>query len=94
MRKFNITGLCVPKKHYMIDISNKLEKIIEMIESDEYFTINRARQYGKTTTFSKLFTALKEKYVVIKISFEGLGDQPAGRHQRRSAGLRQRRGRA
>ena len=28
-RKFNITGLCVPRKHYMVDISTKLDHIIE-----------------------------------------------------------------
>jgi hypothetical protein len=52
VKKFNVTGTCIPEKHYMVDISEKLDKIISMIESDEYFTINRSRQYGKTTTLA------------------------------------------
>lgn len=58
----------------MVNIDKKLEKIIKMIENGEYFTINRARQYGKTTTFSQIYNNLKNKYLVLKISFEGLGD--------------------
>jgi hypothetical protein len=76
MRDFNITGLCVPKMHYMVDISAKLEEIIRMIDKGLYFTINRARQYGKTTTFSLLRDRLKDKYLVADLSFEGVGDSP------------------
>jgi len=74
MRKFNVTGLCVPDKHYMADISNKINKIANMVDEGLYFTINRPRQYGKTTTMLMLSKALSEKYVVIKTSFEGVGD--------------------
>ena len=75
MLKFNVTGLCVPDKHYMVDISEKLVKIKEMIDEGDYFTINRARQYGKTTTLSLLEKVLKDEYIVVSISFEGLGDE-------------------
>ena len=37
VRRFNVAGVCVPDKHYMADIRDKLEKIIAMIEDDEYF---------------------------------------------------------
>ncbi|MGM9978120.1 MAG: GxxExxY protein [Clostridium sp.] len=74
MKRFNTTGLCNPKKHYMVDISDKLEKIKLLIENEEYFVINRPRQYGKTTTLIALENSLKEKYLVISISFEGIGD--------------------
>ena len=73
-RRFNITGTCIPEKHYMADISEKIRKIIRLIEQDSYFTINRARQYGKTTTLVTLWKQLKEQYIVISISFEGLGN--------------------
>ena len=74
-RKFNITELCVPCKHYMVDISTKLDQIIEQyIKNEEYFTINRARQYGKTTLLELLYQRLKEDYIVIDISFEGKED--------------------
>lgn len=43
-KKFNITGICIPQKHYMADLDPKLEQIItQYIENEEYFTINRAR---------------------------------------------------
>jgi hypothetical protein len=58
----------------MVDISSKLDEITAMIENDEYFTINRSRQYGKTTTLAALYRRLKEKYVVIRMSFEGLSE--------------------
>ena len=74
MRKFNVTGLCVPEKHFMVDISGKLAKIMEMIDNGDYFTINRARQYGKTTTLLMLARALPPEYTCISLSFEGVGD--------------------
>ena len=73
MKRFNVTGTCIPQKHYMVDTSAKMNEIVGMIERDCYFTINRARQYGKTTSLMLLWRALKEKYIVISISFEGMG---------------------
>lgn len=57
----------------MADISQKLAQMIRLIEQDSYFAINRARQFGKTTTLLLLWQILKEKYIVINISFEGMG---------------------
>lgn len=46
-----MTGVCIPERNYMVDIRSKIDQIIaEYIETGKYFTINRARQYGKTTT--------------------------------------------
>lgn len=71
-KKFNIAGLCIPQYHYMADVSDKVNHIIsEYIEQEEYFTINRARQYGKTTTLYLLQERLKERCVVLSITFEG-----------------------
>ena len=48
---FNVTGICIPEKHYMADISATVRAITEtLVDRGAYFTINRARQYGKTTT--------------------------------------------
>lgn len=59
-KKFNTAGLCIPQYHYMADVSNKINHIIrEYIEEEEYFTINRARQYGKTTILYLLQESLK-----------------------------------
>lgn len=53
-KKFNVTGLCIPDRHYMVDISTQLDEIKKLIDGEEYFTINRGRQYGKTTTLNAL----------------------------------------
>lgn len=75
-KKFNVTGTCIPVKHYMVDTSEKINKIIKLIDNEEYFIINRPRQYGKTTTLFMLEKTLSkaEEYLVISISFEGIGD--------------------
>jgi hypothetical protein len=75
MRYFCTTGLCVPDKHYMVDISGKIAQIKEMVDRGLYFTINRARQYGKTTALYQLEKTLFNEYCCISISFEGLGDE-------------------
>ena len=74
MRKFNITGTCYPQKHYMVDISDRLTAISQYISDGQYITINRGRQYGKTTTIFHLTDKLKNDYVVFSISFEALDD--------------------
>ncbi len=74
-KRFNVTGLCFPQKHYMADVSEQLDATYKMIEEGEYFTINRPRQYGKTTTLHTLRKRLIESgYIIFHISFEGIGD--------------------
>ena len=43
MREFNVTGICVPEMHYMVDISGKIDEIFKLVEARKYFTINRGR---------------------------------------------------
>jgi len=69
-REFNVTGLCVPEMHYMVDISEKIEQIFKIVEGKKYFTINRGRQYGKTTTIGMLKKRLPEEYICASISFQ------------------------
>lgn len=71
-KKFNITGCCYPDRHYMVDITSKLKEIKELVENEEYFVINRARQYGKTTTIRLLCEYLKKDYSVIAMDFQML----------------------
>ena len=73
VKRFNTTGNCIPHKHYMVDISEKLKEIKQLVDDEAYFTINRGRQYGKTTTLSALVTYLADEYTVISLSFEALG---------------------
>lgn len=76
MRKeFNVTGSCNPQWHYMVDTTKRFDAIENLIEKGKYFTINRARQYGKTTMLNQIRRRLSDKYLVIPLSFEGLGDE-------------------
>ena len=60
-KKFNTTGLCIPEKNYMVDISSKINTIItDYIQEGKYFTMNRGRQYGKTTTLYLLERQLRQ----------------------------------
>jgi hypothetical protein len=83
-KRFNDTGLCIPSRHYMVDTSAKLKQIIQLVEWGEYFTINRPRQFGKTTTLYLLAKQLnqREDCIALKISFEGI-DAETHQHQER-----------
>lgn len=67
---FNTEGTCFPDAHYMVDIQEKLDQIIPMVDEGKYFCINRARQYGKSTTLRQLADALADKYIVFSLSFQ------------------------
>ncbi len=74
MKKFNTTAVCIPSKHYMVDLSERVEEIKKLVDDGKYFTINRARQYGKTTTIAALSKTLATEYEVVSLSFEGIGN--------------------
>ena len=74
MKSFNTTAVCIPSKHYMVDISERISEIKRLIDEGKYFTINRARQYGKTTTLNELEHCLAEEYDVISIDFQDMTD--------------------
>jgi len=59
----------------MVDISDKIVQIKKLIDDGYYFTINRARQYGKTTTLAVLERTIQDEYVVASISFQAIGDE-------------------
>ena len=72
MKKFNTTAVCIPSKHYMVDLSKRVEEIKKLVDAGAYFTINRARQYGKTTTLTALKGVLKNEYTVLSLDFQRL----------------------
>ncbi|WP_461206354.1 AAA family ATPase [Clostridium sp. DL1XJH146] len=76
-KEFNVTGTCIPEMHYMVDTRNKLENVMELIRKGKYFTINRPRQYGKTTTIFLLNKILNKNddYLCIRLSFEGISSE-------------------
>lgn len=69
-KTFNTDGYCDPELHYMVDLSGRLCEIKSMVDSGKYFTINRARQYGKTTILTALAEFLKKDYEVISLDFQ------------------------
>lgn len=70
---FNVTGPCIPQKHYMANLAEQIGQIRKMVDAGAYFTINRARQYGKTTTLAVLELGLVKEYFVISLDFQDLG---------------------
>jgi AAA-like domain len=75
-KEFNVTGTCFPRLHYMVDTSQKIKSIFTLVDKGKYFTINRPRQYGKTTTLQTLGKILREtgEYIVFSLSFARVCD--------------------
>ena len=76
-KRFNDTGLCVHNMHYMVNTSEQINDIFEgLIEYGQYFSILGGRQFGKTTTISLLTEIIRKRndYLLIRTSFEGIGD--------------------
>lgn len=74
MKEFNTTAVCIPSKHYMVDISERVEQIKKLVDAGKYFAINRARQYGKTTTLDALEIRLSQGYHVLSLDFQKISD--------------------
>jgi len=71
-RCFNVSGPCRTDKHYMVNLLFRLEEIRQMIDDGEYFVINKARQYGKTTVLRSLAQYLKRDYQVLSFDFQNI----------------------
>ncbi len=74
MKTFNTEAICTPEENYMVDLADKVKEISKLIDQKKYFTINRARQYGKTTTLTALERYLSDKYDVIMLDFQDVTD--------------------
>jgi hypothetical protein len=59
----------------MADTSDKIDRVFQMVEDGLYFTINRGRQYGKTTTIYLLEQRLPPYYICISITFQFSSDR-------------------
>ena len=69
-KTFNVNANCELDLHYMVDISERIGQIKAMVDAGQYFTINRARQYGKTTVLLALGEGLKKEYTVVSLDFQ------------------------
>ena len=73
-KRFNTAVTCDPKKHYMVDTTAKMKVFERLIDDGSYFTITRARQFGKTSSLKWIYNNLNNKYLVVSISFEDTED--------------------
>lgn len=67
---FNVNGACKPNRHYMVDLGSRLKAIRVMVDNGEFFIINRARQYGKTTILRALSGYLAKDYEAVSLDFQ------------------------
>lgn len=72
-KTFNTTAICIPEMHYMVNIESRLKEISRLVDTGKYFAINRARQYGKTTTLMALNRYLQETYHMVSMDFQTFG---------------------
>ena len=73
-KSFNTTGICIPEKHYMVNLDARLKEIKKLVDNGSYFVINKAHQYGKTTTLRALYCYLQNDYYVILMDFQTFGN--------------------
>ncbi len=69
-KRFNTAVTCNAERHYMVDITEKMKYVEDLIENANYFTINRARQFGKSTVLNWIKNNYSDRYYVADISFE------------------------
>ncbi len=50
---FNVNANCIPRLHYMVDLTDRLRQVRSMVDDGQYFTINRARQSAKRSSGQK-----------------------------------------
>lgn len=74
-KAFNTTAVCIPGRHYMVNIDKRLGEIRKLVEEGKYFAINRARQYGKTTTLLALNQFLQKDFSVVFLDFQTLSSE-------------------
>lgn len=78
MRVFNTTGYCNPDRHYTVELTSRLVQIAAMVRSGDWFVIDKAPQYGKTTILKALACYLSKDYDVVGFDFqrfEGLEEE-------------------
>lgn len=79
---FNTTAICIPDKHYMVNIEKRLQEMKALVDAGKYFTINRAWQYGKTTTLRAFYRYLQTDYDVVLLDFQSFGSAEFQTEQR------------
>ena len=69
-KEFNTAVTCDPRRHYMVDTTEKMKVFERLINGGKYFTISYARQFGKSTSLNWILRNMSDRYLVIPASFE------------------------
>ncbi len=71
-RRFNVSGMCFPDRHYMLPPLRRLPTVRALIEDQAYFVLHAPRQTGKSTALRTLAAALTEegRYASLLLSLE------------------------
>src|SRR5215475_676105 len=71
-RRFNTTGPCLPKYHYMVPPLERLPEAPALVARMGYFVVHAPRQTGKTTTLRALAEELTTagEYAALRFSCE------------------------
>ncbi|MCB0579788.1 MAG: AAA-like domain-containing protein [Phaeodactylibacter sp.] len=70
-RYFNTSGPNIPSEHYTLLRKNLIEKGMDLVSGNRYFTIWAPRQTGKSTYFRLLAEELRKKgYIVCHVNVE------------------------
>ena len=73
-KEFITAGTCDPERHYAVDTNRKMKIFESLIDKGKYFTITRARQFGKSTSLNWILHNLSDDYLVILIDFANLDE--------------------
>ena len=69
MKKFNVTGICVPEEDYMAGISGKIKQLKKLVDHKLYLTIEKPPKSGKTTLLAALERVLTDSgYTVVSMN--------------------------
>ncbi|MFI5718035.1 ATP-binding protein [Nocardia sp. NPDC051750] len=71
-KKFNTTGPCTPKRHYMVPALERIPDARTYVDDGEYFVVHAPRQTGKTTSLADLARTLtaEGEYLAVHFSCE------------------------
>lgn len=72
MKRFNTTGPCDPKRHYMLPPIERIPEARQIVEYGDYFVVHAPRQTGKTTSLAALARQLTSEgnYLAVHFSCE------------------------
>ncbi len=66
---FNVNGACQKNIHYMVNLTPpRLMEIKAMTDAGKFFSINKARQYGKTTMLRAFTEFIRNSYIVLSLN--------------------------